>query len=196
MLVRFNLRRQKFKIACRSLMLGLSFLSFQRLRFFVCSVALGLPCEGTRDAFDVPSNKQKFLNEIARNHYTTTQNKPLIISEGYHDNFRHQNRFKSLGCIWMIDQNRNFSNLDGIESGGLSAQCLVVDQDPLTETLSLVSCMRDQKLIWTGAIAFKVYCIEKIETMSLYFVLDMLNVKSFLKERIIATDYQLCSHSK
>ena len=127
MLVRTNLWRQKFKIACRSLMLGLSFLSFQRLRFFVCSVALGLPCEGTRDAFDVPSNKQKFLNKIARNHYTTTQNKPLIISEGYHDNFRHQNRFKSLGCIWMIDQNRNFSNLDGIESGGLSAQCLVVD---------------------------------------------------------------------
>ena len=99
----------------------------KKLRFFVCSVALGLPCEGTRDAFDVPSNKQKFLNKIARNHYTTTQNKPLIISEGYHDNFRHQNRFKSLGCIWMIDQNRNFSNLDGIESGGLSAQCLVVD---------------------------------------------------------------------
>ena len=119
---------------------------FQRLRFFVCSVALGLPCEGTRDAIDVPSNKQKFLNKIARNHYTTTQNKPLIISESYHDNFRHQNRFKSLGCTWMIDQNRNFSNLDGIESGGLSAQCLVVDQDPLTETLSLVSCMRDQKI--------------------------------------------------
>ena len=59
----------------------------------------------------------------------------------------------------------------------------------MTETLSLVSCMRGQKLIWTGAIVFKVYCIEKIETMSLYFVLDMLNVKSFLKERIIATDY-------
>ena len=171
MLVRTNLWRQKFKIACgwqecragssilqlltgllpfvicilreacrrfdaeksanwllaRSLMLGLSFLSFQRLRFFVCSVALGLPCEGTRDAFDVPGNKQKFLNKIARNHYTTTQNKPLIISEGYHDNFRHQNRFKSLGCTWMIDQNRNFSNLDGIENGELSAQCLVVD---------------------------------------------------------------------
>ena len=124
---RFDAEKSANWLLARSLMLGLSFLSFQRLRFFVCSVDLGLPCEGTRDAFDVPSNKQKFLNKIARNHYTTTQNKPLIISEGYHDNFRHQNRFKSLGCTWMIDQNRNFSNLDGIESGGLSAQCLVVD---------------------------------------------------------------------
>ena len=50
----------------------------------------------------------------------------------------------------MIDHNANFSNLDGIESGGLSPQCLVVDQDPLTKTLSLLSCLRDQKLFGPG----------------------------------------------
>ena len=83
-----------------------------------------------------------------------------------------------------------------IENGGLSAQCLVVDEDPLTETLSLVSCLRDRES-WTEAIAFKGYCIEKIDTMPFFFFFTYIfNTKSFLKEIIFATDYQLCSHSK
>ena len=45
----------------------------------------------------------------------------------------------------MIDHDGNVSNLDGIENGRLSAQCLVADKDPLTETLSLVSCFRERK---------------------------------------------------
>ena len=50
----------------RCVMLGLSFLSFHQLKYFVCSVALGLPREGARDAFDVSSYKQKFVKKIAR----------------------------------------------------------------------------------------------------------------------------------
>ena len=34
----------------------------------------------------------------------------------------------------MINHNGNFPNLDGIENGGLSAQCLMVDKDPLRAT--------------------------------------------------------------
>ena len=64
----------------RPLMLRLSFLFFHRLKFFVCSVALGLPCEGMRDTIDGFSDKQKFLKKIARNYCTTIQNKSLIIS--------------------------------------------------------------------------------------------------------------------
>ena len=45
----------------------------------------------------------------------------------------------------MIDHDGNVSNLDGIENGRLSAQCLVADKDPLRETLSLVSCFRERK---------------------------------------------------
>ena len=52
--------------------------------------------------------------------------------------------------------------------GELSAKCLLVDQDPLTETLSFVSYLRDRKIIWTGAIVFKVYCIEKKDTMPFF----------------------------
>ena len=111
----------------RSLMQGLSFLSFHTLKFFVCSMALGLPREGTGDTIDGSSYKQKFLKKFTRNHHRTTQRKPIIISEGFYDNFRPQNIFKSLGCTWMISYNGNFSNLDGTENGGISAQCLVVD---------------------------------------------------------------------
>ena len=75
----------------------------------------------------VPVTKQKFLKKFTRNHHTTTQRKPIIISEGFYDNFRPQNIFKSLGCTWMISYNGNFSNLDGTENGGIGAQCLVVD---------------------------------------------------------------------
>ena len=129
----------------RPLMLGLSFLSFHGLRFFACSVGISHPREGTRDTIDGSSYKQKLVKNNARNHHTTTQNKPLIISEGLHDNFRPHNIFKLLGCTWMKDHKGIISNLDGIGNGGLSAQCLVVDYDPLTETLSLVSCLRDRK---------------------------------------------------
>ena len=45
----------------------------------------------------------------------------------------------------MIDHIGNFSNLDDIENGGLSSQCVVVDYDFLTETLSLDSYLREQK---------------------------------------------------
>ena len=50
----------------------------------------------------------------------------------------------------MIDHIGNFSNLDDIENGGLSSQCLVVDYDFLTETLSLDSYLREQKLFGPG----------------------------------------------
>ena len=72
----------------RPLMLGLSSPSFHGLKCFVYSVALGLPCEGTRDTIDGSIYKQTFLKKIAINYYTTTQNVPLIVSEGLHDNFR------------------------------------------------------------------------------------------------------------
>ena len=50
----------------------------------------------------------------------------------------------------MINHNGNFPNLDGIENGGLSglsAQCLMVDKDPLSDTypgnvLSVISLHR------------------------------------------------------
>ena len=90
-------------------------------------MALGLPREGTGDTIDGSSYKQKLLKKFTRNHHTTTQRKPIIISEGCYDNFRAQNIFKLLGCTWMIGYNGNFSNLDGKENGGISAQCLVVD---------------------------------------------------------------------
>ena len=45
----------------------------------------------------------------------------------------------------MIDHIGNLSNLDDIENGGLSSQCLEVDYDFLTETLSLDSYLREQK---------------------------------------------------
>ena len=98
----------------RPLMLGLSFLFFHRLKFFVCSVALGLPCEWMRDTIDGFSYRQKFLKKIARNYCTTIQNKSLIISEGCQGNSRPQNIFKSHGYTWMIHHNGNFSNSNGI----------------------------------------------------------------------------------
>ena len=91
-------------LSVRSLMFGLSFLSFYRLKFFVCLVALSLPCEGTYIIY-CSSYKKKFFKKIARNQYTTTQNKPLVISEGCHDNFEPNKIFKSLGCTGMMDLN-------------------------------------------------------------------------------------------
>ena len=70
----------------RSLMLRLSFLSFHRLKFLVFFVALSPPCEGTRDTTDGFGYKQNFFKKISRNHYTTSQNESLIISEGFRDN--------------------------------------------------------------------------------------------------------------
>ena len=149
-------------------MLGLSFLSFHALKFFVCSMALGLSHKGTRDTIDGSSYQQKCLKKIARNHYTTNQSKPLIISGGCQDNFRPQNIFKSLACTWMIDHNGDFLNLDGIENDGLSAQCLAVDLGSFNGNPFFGQLLERSKIIWTGAIAFKFYCIEKIDTMPFF----------------------------
>ena len=48
----------------RPLMLGLSFLFLHKLKFFVCSVALGLPCEGMRDTIDGFSYKKIFSRKL------------------------------------------------------------------------------------------------------------------------------------
>ena len=74
----------------RPLMLGLSFLSFRRLKLFECSVALDIPYKGTRDDIDGPSYKQKFLKQIGRNHKCNDPELTRIISEYYHDNLRPQ----------------------------------------------------------------------------------------------------------
>ena len=70
--------------------------------------------------------KNHFLKKIARNQYTTTQNKSLVISEGCHDNFEPNKIFKSLGCTGMMDLNGDLE-FRWHRNGGLSAQCPVVD---------------------------------------------------------------------
>ena len=64
----------------------------------------------------------------------------------------------------MIDHNGYFLNLDGIENGRLSAQCLAVDLGSFNGNPFFGQLLERSKIIWTGAIAFKVYCIEKIDT--------------------------------
>lgn len=68
----------------RPLMLGLSLL------LFICSVALGLPCQGKWDAIYGPSYKQYFGRKLQETTKITAQNKPLKISKDCQDNLRPQ----------------------------------------------------------------------------------------------------------
>ena len=129
----------------RSLMLRISFLSFHRLKFLVCSEALGLLCEGTRDTID------GFLFW-------------KFLEFKWHRKWRIK---RAMSCGWL---------------------------GPLTETLSMVSYLGDRKKFGLEQLHSRTI-VSKKQTQCL-FSFHTLNVKSFLRERMFATDYQLCSHSK
>ena len=128
------------------------------------AVALGLPCVGKRDAFVFSSYKQKFCQEnckkLLHNYpdYTTDNFRRLLpefqtlkytkIARMHLDDRPH---WKFLEFRWL----RKWRTKLAMSCGWLR----FFNRNPFVGQL-----LERTKIIWTGAIAFKIYCIEKIDT--------------------------------